>query len=297
MANNTWKDLKVANYSVQSLTLVRLFAIPWTAAHLASVSITNSWSLPKLMSIISVMPSNHLILCRPLLLPTSIFPSIRVFSKESALCIRWPKYWSFSFSISPSNECSGLISFRIDWLDLLAVQGSSLLEKCKLKLQWGITSHQSESPSPKNLQIINAGEGLEKREPFCAVGGSVSWLQPLWRTVWRFLKKPGIKLLPAMWAVQETWVRCLGWEYPLEEGIAAPLLYSCLENPMDRGAWQAAAHRVAKSWTRLSTHIVTGHGSNLDVHPETSCMWVLWQGAQVYIIDTVALKWGEPVLT
>ena len=100
-----------------------------------------------------------------------------------------------------------------------------------------------------------------------------------------------------MWAVQETWVRCLGWEYPLEEGIAAPLLYSCLENPMDRGAWQAAAHRVAKSWTRLSTHIVTGHGSNLDVHPETSCMWVLWQGAQVYIIDTVALKWGEPVLT
>ena len=97
---------------------------PWTAARQASLSITNSWSLPKLMSIKSVMLSSHLILCRPLLLLPSIFPSIRVFSNESVLPIRWPKYWSFSFSISPSNECSGLISFRIDWLDLLAVQGT-----------------------------------------------------------------------------------------------------------------------------------------------------------------------------
>ena len=97
---------------------------PWAAAHQASLSITNSWSLLKLMSIVSVMPSNHLILCRPLLLPPSIFPSIRVFSNESALRIRWPKYWSFSFNISPSNEYSGLISFRMDWLDLLAVQGT-----------------------------------------------------------------------------------------------------------------------------------------------------------------------------
>ena len=97
---------------------------PWTAARQASLSITNSWSLPKLMSIESVMLSSHLILCRPLLLLSSIFPSIRVFSNESVLPIRWPKYWSFSFSISPSNECSGLISFRIDWLDLLAVQGT-----------------------------------------------------------------------------------------------------------------------------------------------------------------------------
>ena len=95
--------------------------IPWTVARQASLSITNSWSLPKLMSIESVMTSNHLILCRPLLLP-SIFPSIRVFSKESVLHIRWPKYWSFSFNISPSNEYSGLISFRMGWLDLLAVQ-------------------------------------------------------------------------------------------------------------------------------------------------------------------------------
>ena len=112
------------------LSHVQLFAIPWTAAHQDSLSITNSRSLLKLMSIESVMPSNHLILSYPLLLPPSIFPSIRVFSDESALCIRWPKYWSFSFNISPSNEYSGLISFRMDWMDLLAVQGTlkSLLQ-------------------------------------------------------------------------------------------------------------------------------------------------------------------------
>ena len=100
--------------SVQSLSCVRLFATPWTVAHQASLSITNSWSLLKLMSIELVMPSNHLILCHPLLLLPSTFPSIRVFSNESVLHIRWPKYWSFSFSISPSNEYSGVISFRMD---------------------------------------------------------------------------------------------------------------------------------------------------------------------------------------
>ena len=110
--------------SFQSLIPVRLFVTPWTAAHQASLSFTNSQSLLKLMSIETMMPSNHLILCRPLLFLLSIFPSIRVFSNESALCIRWPKYWSFSHSISPSNEYSGLISFRIDWFDLLAVQGT-----------------------------------------------------------------------------------------------------------------------------------------------------------------------------
>ena len=115
--------------SVQSLSCVWLFATPWIAARQASLSITNSWSLPKLLSIELAMPSNHLILCHPLLLP-SIFPSIRVFSNESALRIRWPKYWSFSFNISPSNQHPGLISFRMDWLDLLAVQGTlkSLLQ-------------------------------------------------------------------------------------------------------------------------------------------------------------------------
>ena len=113
--------------SVQSLSHVRLFATPWTAARQTSLSITSSQSLLKLMSIESVMPFNHLILCHPLLLPPSIFPSIRVFSNESVLLIRWPK--SFSFSISPSNKHPGLISFRMDWFDLLAVQGSlSLLQ-------------------------------------------------------------------------------------------------------------------------------------------------------------------------
>ena len=110
--------------SVQLLSHVQLFATPWTAARQASLSITNPWSLLKLMSIESMMPSNHLILCRPLLLPPSIFPCIRVFSKESVLRIRWPKYWSFSFSISTSNEYSGLISFRKDSVDLHAVQGT-----------------------------------------------------------------------------------------------------------------------------------------------------------------------------
>ena len=108
--------------SVQSLSCVWLFETPWTAARQASLFLTNSRSLPKLMSIELVMPSNHLILCLPLLLLPSILPSIRIFSNESALHIRWPKYWSFSFSIIPSNEHSGLISFRMDWLDLLAVQ-------------------------------------------------------------------------------------------------------------------------------------------------------------------------------
>ena len=110
--------------SVHSLSLVQLFVTPCTAAHQASLSITNSRTLFKLMSIESVMPSNHLIFCCPLLLPPSTFPSIRVFSNESTLCIGWPKYWSFSFSISPSNEYSGLVSFRMDWLDLLAAQGT-----------------------------------------------------------------------------------------------------------------------------------------------------------------------------
>ena len=116
--------------SVQSLSRVRLFATPRTAAYQASLSITNSRSLPRLMSIESVMPSNHLILYCPLFLLPSIFPSIRVFSNESALRIRWPKYWSFSFNISPSNEHPGLISFRMDYLDLLEVQGTlkSLLQ-------------------------------------------------------------------------------------------------------------------------------------------------------------------------
>ena len=125
---------------VQLLSRVRLFATPRTAARQASLSITNSQNLLKLMSIESLMPSNHLILCHPLLLPPSFFPSIRVFSNESALHITWSKYWSFSFSISPSNKYSGLISFRMDWLDLLGVQGTlkSLLQPVQKQQFFGI---------------------------------------------------------------------------------------------------------------------------------------------------------------
>ena len=129
-------SFSVGSVSQSCLTLCN----PMDCAHQASLSITNSRNLLKLMSIESVMPSNHLILCCPLLLLLSIFPSIRVFSNESVLCIRWPKYWSFSFSISPSNEYSGLISFRMDWLDLLAVQGTlkSLLQhhSSKASIVW-----------------------------------------------------------------------------------------------------------------------------------------------------------------
>ena len=121
LIHSIWFTKVILKSSAQSLSCVQLFVTRWTAARRASLS-TNSQSLPKLMSTESVMPSNHLILCRPLLLLPSIFPSIGVFSSKSVLRIRWPKDWSFSFSISPSNEYSGLISFRMDWLDLLAVQ-------------------------------------------------------------------------------------------------------------------------------------------------------------------------------
>ena len=134
------KESELCLLSVHSLSRVQFFATPWTTAHQASLSITNSRSLFKLISTESVMPSNHLILCRPLLLLPSIFPSIRVFSKESALHIRWPKYWSFNFSVSPFNEYLGLISFRMDRLDLHAIQGTpkSLLQhhSSKASILW-----------------------------------------------------------------------------------------------------------------------------------------------------------------
>ena len=128
--SSTFKILSVYFRSVQSLSCVQLFVTPWIAARQASLSITNTWSSLKPMSIESVMPSSHLILCRPLLLLPPILPSIRVFSNESSLHMRWPKYWSFNFSIIPSKEHPRLISFRMDWLDLLAVQGTlkSLLQ-------------------------------------------------------------------------------------------------------------------------------------------------------------------------
>ena len=151
--------------SVQLLSRVQLFATPLTVACQASLSFTSSRSILKLMSIESAMPSNHLILCRPLLLQPSVFPSIRVFSNESVLCIRWPKYWSFSFSIHPSNEYSGLISFRMDWLDLLAVQGTlkSLLRHHSSKasvLQQPLENNPEIPPSSRDegLRLLH---GLE----------------------------------------------------------------------------------------------------------------------------------------
>ena len=138
--NNIVNQLSVQFSSVQSLSHVRLFVTPWTTACQASLSITKSWSLPKLLSIELMVPSNHLILYHPLLCLPSIFPSIRVFLKESALCTRWPKYWSFSFNISPSNEHPGLISFRMNWVDLLEVQGTlkSLFQhhSSKVSIPW-----------------------------------------------------------------------------------------------------------------------------------------------------------------
>ena len=152
------------------LTHVRPFATPWTAACQASLSITNSWSLLKLMSIESVMPSNHLILCHPLLLLPSIFPSIRVFSNEPVLCIRWPKDWSFSFSISPSNEYSGLISFRMDWLDLFSVQGThkSLLQ------------HHSSKPSILQCSVFFI---IQLSHPYMTTGKTIAL------TRWSFVSK------------------------------------------------------------------------------------------------------------
>ena len=138
--------------SVESLSHVRVFATPWTATCQALPCITNSWSLFKFMSIESVMPSNHIILCRPLLLPPLIFPSIRAFSNESVLHIRWPKYWSFSFSISPSNEYWGLISLRMDWSDFLAIQGTlkSLLQhhSSKASILWRLAFFKAQLPHP-----------------------------------------------------------------------------------------------------------------------------------------------------
>jgi len=192
--------------SVPLLSRVLLSVTPWTAARQASLPITNSQSLLRLMSIESVMPSNHLILCHPLLLPLSIFPSIRVFSNESVLHIIWTKYWSFSFSISPSNEYSGLISFRMDWLDLLVVQGTlkSLLQ------------HHS---SKASILRYSAFFMVQLSYPYVATGKTIAL------TRWTSVDKV-MSLLFNMLS------RLL-----IGEGNGTPLQYSCLENSMDGGAW------------------------------------------------------------
>ena len=172
--------MRLYKYSVQLLSCVWLFATSWMAGHQASLSITNSWSLLKLMSTESVMPFNHLILCHPLLLLPSIFHSIRVFSNESVLCIRWPKYWSFSFSISPSNEYVGLISFRMDWLDLFAVQGTlkSLLQ------------HHSSTASILHHSAVFT---VQRSHPYMTTGKSIAL------TRWTFVGK--VMPLPFEYAV------------------------------------------------------------------------------------------------
>ena len=159
-------------FSVQLLSRVQLSATPWTAACQAFLSITNSWSLLKHMSIELVMPSSHLILCHPLLLLPSIFPSIRVFSNESVLHIRWPKYWSFSFNISPSNEYSGLISFRMDWLDLLAAQGT-------LK---SLSQHHG---SKASILWCSAFFTVQLSHPYMTTGKTIPWIK--WTFVGRVM--------------------------------------------------------------------------------------------------------------
>ena len=156
--------------SVQSLSHVWLFVTPWTAARQASLSMTNSWSLLKLMSIKSVMQSNHLILCHPLLLLSSVFPSIRIISNESVLYIRWPKYWSFSFSISPSNEYSELISFRTDWFDHLAIQGT---------LKTLLQTHSSKAP----ILQCSAFFMVQLLHPYMTTGKTIAL------TRWTFVSK------------------------------------------------------------------------------------------------------------
>ena len=211
--------------SVQSLSRVQLFATPWTAARQASLSITNSRSPPKPMSIESVMPSNNLILCHPLLLP-SIFPSIRVFSSESALHIRSPKYWSFSFNISPSSEYSQLISFRIDWLDLLAVQGilKSLLQ------------HHSSKASILRCSALFI---LQLSHPYMTTGKTLL-INSLEYTTFRAysLGLPGSSVVKNLLAnVGDVGLIPESGRYP-GGGNGNPLQYPCLGNPTDRGAWQ-----------------------------------------------------------
>ena len=175
--------------SVQSLSRVRLLVTPWMAARQASLSITNSWSLPKPMSVKSVMPSSHLILCCPLLLLPPICPSIRVFSNETTLHIRWPKYWSFSFSISPSKEHLGLISFRMDLLDLLAVQGTL----------------QESSPTPQFKSINSSALGLlygPSLTPLMTTGKTIA------STIQTFVSKVMSLLL----------ICCLGWSQLFFQG-------------------------------------------------------------------------------
>ena len=232
--------------SVQSLSCFRLFVTPWTAARQASLFITNSWSLLKLMCIELVMASNHLILCCPLLLPPSIFPRIRVFSNESVLCIRWPKYYSFSFNTSPYNEHSRLISFRMDWLYLLEVQGilKSLLQ------------HHSSKASVLRRSALFI---VQISHPYMTTGKTTALTR---RT---FV----VKVMPLLFNMLSRLV--------IREGNGTPVQYSCLENPMDGGAWLAAVHGVVKSGKRLSDFTLTFHFHALEKEMATHSGVLAWR--------------------
>ena len=212
----------------QALSRVQLFATPWTAAHQAPVSFTISWSLFKLMSIESVMLPSHLIFCPRLLLLPSVFPSIRVFSIESALRIRWPKNWSFS--MSPSTEYRWLISFGIDWFDLLAIQGTlkSLLQhhSSKASIFWHSAFFRRRQWQPTSVLLPGISCGLRS---------------PVGCSPWGREKSGTTDRLHFHFSLS-----CIG------EGSGNPLQCSCLENPRDGGAWWAAVYGVAQSWTRLT---------------------------------------------
>ena len=248
---------------------------PWTAAHQAPLSFTTSWSLLKFMSSESVMLSNHLILCYPLLLLPSIFPSIRLFSNESALHIRWPKYWSFS--ISPSNEYSGLISFRIDWFDLLAVQGAlkSLLQ------------HRSSNAS--TLQC-SAFLMAQFSCPYMTTEKTIAlplqtFVGKVMSLLFSMLSRFVIAFLPRSKHFSLSWLQSLSavilepkeTSYLFKCNLHIPLQYSCLENPMDGGAWWAAVHGVSKSGTRLSTFTFTFHFRALKKEMATHSSVLAWR--------------------
>ena len=269
--------------SVQSLSRVWLFATPWIAARQASLSITNSWSPPKPMSIESVMPFKHLILRHPLLLLPSVFPIIRVFSNESALCIRWPKYWSFSFNISPSNEHPGLISFRMDWLDLFAdIEWQTWVSNPALNysILWGFPDGAAAAAAAKSLQSCpTLCDPIDGSSPGSAVSGilqarTLEWIVISVSNAWKWKVK--VKLLSCVWLFATPWTAAYIKNLPVNtnagavrdtglipglgrfpgEGNGNPFQYSCLENPVGRGAWWATfigLQRFGHDWSDFSS--------------------------------------------
>ena len=225
---------------------VQLFGTPWTVAHQPSLPFTISWSLLKFMSIESMTPSNHFILCCPLLLLPSVFPASGSFPMSHLFCIRWPMYWKLSFSIGPSKEYSGLISFRINWFDLPAVQGTlkSLLQHHNLKT---------------SILQCSALFMIQLSHSRMTTGKTIAL------TIWTFVSKVMSLLFNAL------------SRFIIGEGNGTPLQHSCLENPMDGGAWWAAVHGVAKSWTRLSDFTFTFHYHALEKEMATHSSVLAWR--------------------